>query len=77
MINLKKYLADSILIVFSVLFALFINKVYDDHKTEQRKLIALESIQKELTRNNAILTEWKDAPYCYPRPDNSPRRKSE
>ena len=41
------------------MFALFINKVYDDYKTEQRKLIALESIQKELTRNNAILTEWK------------------
>jgi hypothetical protein len=57
--NLKKYIAESLLIVFSVLFALFINKLFDDHKTEQRKQIALESIQKELNRNNDILTEWK------------------
>ncbi|NNJ89502.1 MAG: hypothetical protein HKP53_08870 [Eudoraea sp.] len=57
--NLKKYLAESVLIVFSVLFALFINKLFDDHKTEERKQIALESIQKEIIRNNAILTEWK------------------
>jgi len=59
MVNLKKYFAESLLIIFSVLFALFINKLFDDHKTEQRRQIALESIQKELNRNNAILTEWK------------------
>ncbi len=57
--NIKKYVAESLLIIFSVLFALFINKLFDDHKTEQRKLIALESIQKELSRNNDILSEWK------------------
>ncbi|MRX64089.1 hypothetical protein [Maribacter luteus] len=58
--NLKKYLAEGLLIVFSVLFALFINKLVDDHKTNKKKTIAIESIKKELYRNSAIINKWKE-----------------
>jgi len=58
--NLKKYLTEGLLIVFSVLFALFINKVFDDYKTSQKKEIAIESIEKELRQNAAILATWKE-----------------
>ncbi len=58
--NLKKYFAESLLIVFSVLFALFINKLFDDYKTNEKKTTALESIEKELYRNSAILGDWKE-----------------
>ncbi|NNC71134.1 MAG: hypothetical protein HKN90_09965 [Flavobacteriaceae bacterium] len=58
--NVKKYVAEGLLIVFSVLFALFINKLFDDYKTNKKKNIAIESIQKELYRNSAILDNWKE-----------------
>jgi len=57
--NIKKYLGEGLLIVFSVLFALFINKVFEDYKTNQKKNIAKESIKKELYRNQAILYKWQ------------------
>lgn len=57
--NLKKYLAEGFLIVFSVLFALFINKLFDDYKTKQKKEVAIESIKKELNRNALIVKDWK------------------
>ncbi|MEM7185629.1 MAG: hypothetical protein AAF466_03130 [Bacteroidota bacterium] len=56
---MKKYLAEGLLIVFSVLFALFINKIFDDHKTKEKKDIAIESIRKELYRNESIVEQWK------------------
>jgi hypothetical protein len=56
---LKKYLAEGFLIVFSVLFALFINKLFDDYKTLQKKEVAKESILKELNRNLLIVQDWK------------------
>ncbi|WP_460219436.1 hypothetical protein [Psychroserpens sp. MEBiC05023] len=56
----KKYIAEGLLIVFSVLFALYINKVFDDYKTNQKKLIAFDSIQKELNRNSTIIANWKE-----------------
>lgn len=55
----KKYFTEGLLIVFSVLFALLINKLFDDYKTNQKKIIAIESIQKELYRNRSILETWK------------------
>lgn len=58
--NIKKYLGEGLLIVFSVLFALFINKAFEDYKTNQKKNIAKESIKKELYRNQAILNKWKE-----------------
>lgn len=57
--SFKKHLTDGILIVFSVLFALTINKIADNHQTNKRKEFALESIHKELARNAEIITEWK------------------
>lgn len=57
--GLKKYLAEGFLIVFSVLFALFINQQFDQYKTRERKNEALESIRQELYRNQAIVTSWK------------------
>ena len=57
--NLKKYIAEGFLIVFSVLFALFINKLFDDYKTKQKKEVAIESIKNELNRNALIVKDWK------------------
>lgn len=56
----KKYLGEGTLIIFSVLFALFINKAFESYQTHKRKEVALESITKELYRNQAILKRWKD-----------------
>lgn len=56
----KKYLGEGFLIVFSVLFALFINKLAEDQKTSNKKQVALESIEKELDDNATILKEWKE-----------------
>ena len=58
--NIKQYFGEGLLIVFSVLFALFINKAFEDYKTNQKKNIAQESITKELYRNQAILNKWKE-----------------
>lgn len=58
--NIKKYLGEGLLIVFSVLFALFINKSFDDYRINRKKTIAEESIIKELYRNQSILSSWKD-----------------
>lgn len=58
--NYKKYIAEGLLIVFSVLFALFINKLFDDYQTKNRKNIAIESIKKELAQNQKILMRWKE-----------------
>ncbi len=57
---MKKYLGEGLLIVFSVLFALFISKAFEDYKTNQKENIAKESITKELYRNQAILNKWKE-----------------
>lgn len=57
--NLKKYFVEGLLIVFSVLFALLINKLFEDHKTNEKKQVAIESIRKELYRNSSILNNWK------------------
>lgn len=57
--SIKKYLGEGMLIVFSVLFALFINKSFEDYKVRQTKAIAKESIIKELLANQSILAKWK------------------
>lgn len=57
--GIKKYLKEGLLIVFSVLFALFINKAFENHQIQQKKSIARESMLKELRRNEAILNNWK------------------
>ncbi len=49
--GLKRLLVESALIVFSVLFALFINRYAESQKTEQQKRIALERIVQEMKSN--------------------------
>ncbi len=58
--SLKKYIGEGFLIVFSVLFALFINKTFEGYKINEKKAIAKESITRELYRNRAILKNWKE-----------------
>lgn len=57
--NFKQYIGEALLIIFSVLFALFINQWFDDHKTQKKAEVAMLSIYKELHRNNGILTRWQ------------------
>ncbi len=56
--SLKKYIIDGLLIVFSVLFALAINKLAENYQTNKRKNIALNSIKMELKNNSKIIKEW-------------------
>lgn len=58
--NFKAFIAEGLLIVFSVLFALFINKLYENYKIQTEKEVALESIKKELRENQKILKNWKE-----------------
>lgn len=58
--NIKKYVGEGFLIVFSVLFALFINKSFESYQTYNKKEVAKASILKELYRNEAILKNWKE-----------------
>lgn len=59
MTKYKKYFAEGLLIVFSVLFALFFDKMYDDYLTRQKCEIALDSVVKELKSNQVILSDWQ------------------
>ena len=56
--NFKKYLGEGLLIVFSVLFALFINKTYENVKTNADKNNALKQIKAELLDNQKTLNDW-------------------
>ena len=56
--DFKKYLGEGLLIVFSVLFALFINKTYEDAKTNSKKNNAVKQIKTELIDNQKILHDW-------------------
>lgn len=56
-----KYFYEGLLIVFSVLFALFINKLYEDHKLEKDKKTALLAIESEIQRNQKVLSGWLDS----------------
>lgn len=60
-INFKKYFGEGLLIVFSVLFALFINKMTENYQTHKQKEIALTSIKRELYRNASIIEDWQSA----------------
>lgn len=54
----KDYLLEGFLIIFSVLFALFIENYAQSVKVQKQKDIALERIKMELARNAKILSEW-------------------
>jgi hypothetical protein len=57
---IKKHLVEGTLIVFSVLFALFINKSFENYQTNRKRAIAEKSIIKELQQNQYILNRWKE-----------------
>jgi hypothetical protein len=58
--NFKDYFYQAILIIFSVLFALLINRYTENLKIKKQKNIALESIRQELKNNYIILTDWQE-----------------
>lgn len=49
--NWGKYFAEGILIVFSVLLALFLNQLVENYKIGNQKEMVLSSIQKEIETN--------------------------
>ena len=57
--KVRRYFGESLLIVFSVLFALFINRLSADYQVNKKKKVALQSITQELYRNEAIIKDWK------------------
>jgi hypothetical protein len=56
--SLKKYFFEGILIVFSVLFALFIDNYAQRLKVEKQKQLAIERIKLELSQNQKIAKGW-------------------
>ena len=57
-VQTKKLFIEGVLIVFSVLFALFLSQVAENQKTRKEKEKALEYIHQELSDNKDILTGW-------------------
>ena len=58
--TIGKYLFDGLLIVFSVLFALFINRLAENSDLKEKKKAALTSIRSELYRNAGVLELWQE-----------------
>ena len=56
--KIRDYLLEGFLIVFSVLFALFIENYVENLKTQKQKKLALERIRMEVERNSQILSDW-------------------
>ncbi|MCE7993340.1 MAG: hypothetical protein HEP71_15245 [Roseivirga sp.] len=56
--ELKRLTREGLMIVFSVLFALFISQLVDDNKTRRQKDQALDHIFKELETNKGTLERW-------------------
>lgn len=54
----KKYLGEGLLIIFSVLFALFITKTSEDAIRNRDKINAIQQIRAELIDNQMILEDW-------------------
>ena len=48
---IRKYAIEAFLIVFSVLLALFLNKVFENQKINEQERVAKESLVRELTHN--------------------------
>ena len=56
--KIRDYFLEGFLIVFSVLFALFIENYVENIKTQKQKKLALDRIKMEVERNSKILSEW-------------------
>lgn len=57
---MKKYLAESGMIVFSVLFALMINSLVENRATNKKKEAAIASLSKEINNNRATIERWRE-----------------
>lgn len=58
--NLNKYLIEGLLIIFSVLLALMLNKTFENYQIKKQKEVAKEAIMKELNKNAAIIHAMYD-----------------
>ncbi|MEM1134513.1 MAG: hypothetical protein AAGI07_01650 [Bacteroidota bacterium] len=56
---LLKFLVESTLIVFSVLFALYINEKIDERKKRKLKVHAISTIRNEISENLKIIEGWQ------------------
>ena len=56
--KIKKTLGDSIMIIFSVLFALFINEWRGNINDKKRTRVLMENIRLELLENKAVSKEY-------------------
>ena len=63
--SFKNYLLEGLLIVFSVLFALFINGISENLKIQKQKKIAIENIKRELNANVKTLKNWQKEHQIY------------
>lgn len=57
--NILKLVFESILIIFSVLLALFLNEYRGQLKENQQKELAMKMVKIELKSNLEILNEWR------------------
>ncbi len=57
--NILKLIFESILIIFSVLLALFLNEYRGQLKENQQKELAIKIVKIELKSNLEILNEWR------------------
>ena len=57
-INYKEILLESVLIMFSVLFALVLSEYINSVKDEEQKEIALQNIKNEIIENKKIVESW-------------------
>lgn len=55
---MKKYFIDAALIIFSVLFALFINRLAEDNSLQKEKNIAKENVLEEIKSNYELFRSW-------------------
>lgn len=56
--NWKKYLLEGILIVFSVMLALFLNKTVERIETNNQRDQAIANIRAELENNLSVVERW-------------------
>lgn len=54
----NKHFSDALMIIFSVLFALFINKMAENYQTNKSKKVAEKNILIELQNNQTTIQGW-------------------
>lgn len=54
----KKYIADGLLIIFSVLLALFVGNIAENRKINKQKFQLVNSLTKELSTNKMHIERW-------------------